>query len=42
LLALAMGTAAAERAKAYSWKSAAHTVRDVYAQLLERELVACK
>jgi D-inositol-3-phosphate glycosyltransferase len=42
LLALAMGTAAAERAKAYSWKSAARTVRDVYAQLLERELVACK
>ena len=42
LLSLAMGTAAAERAKAYSWKSAARTVRDVYAQLLERELVACK
>jgi hypothetical protein len=42
LLSLAMGTAAAERAKAYSWKSAAHTARDVYAQLLERELVACK
>ena len=42
LLALAMGTAAAERAKAYSWKSAATTVRNVYAQILERELVACK
>ena len=42
LLAIAMGTAAAERAKAYSWKSAASTVSNVYAQLLERELVACK
>ena len=41
VLALSMGTAAAERAKKYSWQSAALRVRKVYSELLARDLVAC-
>jgi len=41
ILALSIGTAAAERAKQYSWKSAALTARRVYGELLSRDLVAC-
>ncbi len=41
VLALSMGTAAAERAKQYSWQSAALRVRRVYSELLARDLVAC-
>ena len=41
LLALSIGTAAAERAKQYSWKSAALRARRVYSELLSRDLVAC-
>jgi D-inositol-3-phosphate glycosyltransferase len=41
LLAISMGTAAAHRAQAYSWKSAALKARSVYTELLERDLVAC-
>jgi D-inositol-3-phosphate glycosyltransferase len=41
LLALSMGTAAAERAKSYSWKSAAAKASKVYRELLIRDLVAC-
>lgn len=41
VLALSMGTAAAERAKQYSWRSAALRVRKVYNELLVRDLVAC-
>lgn len=41
VLALSMGTAAAERAKQYSWRSAALRVRKVYSELLARDLVAC-
>jgi D-inositol-3-phosphate glycosyltransferase len=41
VLALSMGTAAAELAKNYSWQSAALRVRKVYSELLARDLVAC-
>jgi D-inositol-3-phosphate glycosyltransferase len=41
LLALSVGTAAAERAKMYSWRSAALKARSVYTELLARDLVAC-
>jgi len=41
VLALSVGTAAAERAKQYSWQSAALRVRKVYSELLARDLVAC-
>ena len=41
ILALSIGTAAAERAKQYSWKSAALRARRVYGELLSRDLVAC-
>lgn len=41
VLALSMGTAAAELAKQYSWQSAALRVRKVYSELLARDLVAC-
>ena len=41
LLAISMGTAAAHRAQAYSWRSAALKARSVYTELLERDLVAC-
>lgn len=41
ILALSIGTAAAERAKQYSWKSAALRARRVYSELLSRDLVAC-
>lgn len=41
VLALSMGTAAAEGAKKYSWQSAALRVRRVYSELLARDLVAC-
>ena len=41
VLALSMGTAAAELAKHYSWQSAALRVRKVYSELLARDLVAC-
>lgn len=41
VLALSMGTAAAERSTRYSWQSAALRVRKVYSELLARDLVAC-
>ena len=41
LLALSMGTAAAERAKSYSWKAAAAKASRVYNELYVRDLVAC-
>ena len=41
LLALSMGTAAAERAKSYSWKAAAAKASRVYSELYVRDLVAC-
>ena len=41
LLALSMGTAAAERAKRYSWKAAATTARTLFTDLRARDLVAC-
>ena len=41
LLALSMGTAAAERAKSYSWKAAAAKASRVYSELHVRDLVAC-
>jgi len=40
-LALSMGTAAAERAKSYSWKAAAAKASRVYSELYVRDLVAC-
>ncbi|NDF41167.1 MAG: hypothetical protein EB132_03335 [Actinobacteria bacterium] len=41
LLSLSMGTAAAERAKRYSWKAAATTARTLFTDLRARDLVAC-
>ena len=41
LLSLSMGTAAAERARQYSWKAAATTARNLFADLRARDLVAC-
>ncbi len=41
LLAIQMGTAAAERAKSYSWAAAARKARAAYGALQARDLVAC-
>lgn len=41
LMAIQMGTAAAERAKDYSWASAAGKARAAYSALQVRDLVAC-
>ena len=41
LSSLSMGTAAAERAKRYSWKAAATTARTLFTELRARDLVAC-
>lgn len=41
LVSLSMGTAAAERARQYSWKAAATTARTLFADLRARDLVAC-
>ena len=41
LLAIQMGTAAAERAKSYSWAAAANKARAAYTDLQVRDLVAC-
>lgn len=41
LLSLSMGTAAAERAKRYSWRAAATTARHLFGDLRARDLVAC-
>jgi D-inositol-3-phosphate glycosyltransferase len=41
LLALSMGTQAAERARAYSWANAARRAQRAFGDLAARDLVAC-
>jgi D-inositol-3-phosphate glycosyltransferase len=41
LLALSMGTMAAERARTYSWANAARHARGAFGELVARDLVAC-
>ena len=41
LLALSMGTQAAERARTYSWANAARRAQHAFSELVARDLVAC-